>query len=434
MIVPSSVFGKTAPSERVTFALIGCGNKGFHWLEREVLNQPNAHVLAVCDVNRGSDTYANRPTFMGREPAQEMVNQRYAKKFGKGRYRGCDAHVDFREVLKRDDIDAVGIVLPDHWHAPVAVLAAQAKKAIYCEKPMTLTVAEGREMIDAVRNNDVVFQCGTQERHRSDPRRLAALARTGALGEIKRVITLVGPHNVTGPGPGWKPMPVPERFDYARWLGPAPEADYHVKRCLYAFRFIYDYSGGQVTNLGMHCNDIAQWGLAMDGSGPVEVEAISAKFLPEGSLFNAALETNYRCRYANGVVLESRFHSCGFGVRFEGTEGSAQVGFNQSPHADPGDLWGRPVDLELGGMNGCPTHFADFINSAKAHKDPLCPVETGHSSTTLCHLGNIAVWMREKVKSLKWDPEKEVFTNSDEANLLLSRQRRAPWDDLSKVM
>ena len=430
-IVPSHVFGAHAPSNRITFGLIGAGNKGYHWLDRELLAKPDLQVVAVCDVNRGSLGYADPKHFLGREPAQKRTNSQYAADREEGTYNGCDAYVDFREVFDRNDIDAVGIVLPDHWHAPAVVMAAAAGKDIYCEKPMTLTIGEGRETIDAVRKNNCVFQTGSQERSRPHHRHLIELVRNGRIGRIERVCTVVGPHNKVGPGPGWKPMPVPEGFDYDMWLGPAPEAPYHQDRCLYRFRFNYDYSGGQVTNLGLHCNDLAQWGLGTDDTGPVEVECLDAEFLPEGSLFDAATKTKFRCRYANGVELvnETRM-DCGFGVRFEGTEGIAQIGMNRPVRTEPVSLLQSKIGPDETRLYVSDDHLQNFIDCIKTRRDPIAPVEVGHHSANVCHLGNIAVWLREKKKVLKWDPEKERFTNDDEANKLLTRSRRAPWDEV----
>ncbi len=232
-----------------------------------------------------------------------MVNEHYAQAKKSGNYNGCDIYSDFRDVLGRKDIDAVAVVVPDHWHALMTIRACEAGKDVYCEKPLSLTVDQGRQMVNAVRKHQRVLQAGSQER--SNPRTVRAieLVRSGRIGQVKTVTTFVGAHNKVGPGPGWQPMPVPEGFDYETWLGPAPLAPYHKDRCLYRFRFNYDYSGGQVTNFGAHSNDMAQWALDADNTGPVEVELLEAKFLPAGSLFNAATETKFRMRYANGVEV-----------------------------------------------------------------------------------------------------------------------------------
>lgn len=253
-LVPASVLANHSPSKRINVALIGAGNQSRVDLPN-MLRLDDVQVLAVCDVNKGSYGYARPEHFLGREPVQKQVNDFYAKKSGAGEYKGCDAYVDFRDVLARNDVDAVVLTVPDHWHAPMAVLAAKAGKDIYCQKPMTLTVDEGHAMIHAVRKYQRVFQTGSQYRSSAAVRRVCELVRNCRIGEVKRVVSVISGAPV-GPGPGWQPMPVPEGFDYDSWLGPAPLAPYHAERCLYRFRFHLDYSGGQVTNTGAHSSDI----------------------------------------------------------------------------------------------------------------------------------------------------------------------------------
>ena len=218
---------------------------------------------------------------------------------------------------------------------------------------------------------------------------------------------------------------MPEGFDYERWLGPAPRAPYHPDRCLYRFRFIYEYSGGQITNFGAHSNDVAQWGLGTDQTGPVEVELLDAKFLPQGSLFDAATETHFRCRYANGVELVCEMNQASVGTIFEGTAGTVKVsmgGFSATPASLNTEKIG-PNEIQLYRSDD---HAGNFIECVKTRKDPVAPVEVGHRSGSLCHLGVIAVRLGKK-KVLQWNPEKERFTNDDEANAMVTRPLRAPW-------
>ena len=303
LIVPSSVRGALAPSNRITVACIGTGNQGYDVM-RHFLNMSDAQVVAVCDVNRGSYGYRDEKQFRGREPAQKAVNEYYAKKLGSGRYASCAAYHDFRDVLARNDVDAVTVVVPDHWHALMTIAAAETGKDIYCEKPLSLTIRDGQAMIGAVRRHKRILQTGSHERSNPVTRHACELVRNGRIGRLKKITTFVGFNNKVGPGPGWHEMPVPDGFDYATWLGPAPLAPYHNDRCLYRFRFNYDYSGGQVTNFGAaHSNDMVQWAMGTDDTGPTEVELRTATFLPKGSLFTTATETRFRCRYANGVEL-----------------------------------------------------------------------------------------------------------------------------------
>ena len=301
-----------APSNRLNLALIGAGNQSRVDLPA-VLRFDDVQVVAVCDVNKGSYGYARPEHFLGREPVRDSVNEYYAKKTGAGTYRGCDIYADFREVLARDDIDAVMVILPDHWHALVSVLACRAGKDVYCQKPMSLTVHDGQQMIKAVREHQRILQVGSQYRSNAVVRRVAELVRNGRIGKVQRAIAIVNDSG-PGPGPGWQPMPVPDGFDYDFWLGPAPQAPYHIDRCLYRFRFHLDYSGGQVTNTGHHANDIVQWVLGLDGTEPVEYEDLGSVWPPAGHLYTTAMKTAFRARHANGIELICQTQDPGFGV------------------------------------------------------------------------------------------------------------------------
>ena len=420
-VVPATVFGRTAPSNRVNLAMIGAGNQTTVDLPA-FLALDDVQVVAICDVNRASFGYKSPDQFLGREPVRDRVNAYYAKKSPSGQYRGCDACVDFRDVLARRDVDAVEIVVPDHWHAVMTVLACQAGKDIYCQKPLSLCIREGQEMVRAVRKYDRILQTGSQYRSSALVRHACELVRNGRIGKLQKIATLVAENNFTGPGPGWKPMPVPEGFDYGRWLGPAPQAPYHKDRCLYRFRFILDYSGGQTTNFGAHSNDVAQWALGTDATGPIEVEDLGAEFPPKGSLFTTASKVHFRARYANGVELVCQTGAPGFGARFEGTKGWIQVGYKLQ--SSPASLAGAKIDPNEIRLPVSDNHYRNFIDAVKAHRDPISPVETGHRTASLCHLGNIAMRLHRK---LRWDPVKESFLADDEADQMLSRVRREPW-------
>ena len=289
-LLPGSVRGALGTSNRITVGCIGTGNQGYDVM-RHFLKMDDAQVVAVCDLNRGSYGYRDEQQFRGREPAQKAVETHYAAKTESKRYQGCRAYHDFRDVLARKDIDAVTVVVPDHWHAIMTIAAAAAGKDIYCEKPLSLTIREGQAMIKAVRRHGRILQTGSHERSNPVTRHACELVRNGRIGQLQKVTTFVGYNNKVGPGPGWQPMPVPDGFDYATWLGPRPPAAYHRDRCLYRFRFNYDYSGGQITNFGAHSNDMAQWAMGSDRTGPTKIEFLSATFLPQGSLFNTATET-----------------------------------------------------------------------------------------------------------------------------------------------
>jgi predicted dehydrogenase len=426
LIVPSERFA-AAPSDRVNVGIVGAGSQGFNLLRR-FLAQADAQVIAVCDVNRASYGYADETKFLGREPAQQLVTEYYGRQTKSGTFAGCSTSSDFRELVGRKDIDAVAIATPDHWHGVMTIVAARAGKDIYCETPLSLTIWQGQQMVEAVRQHKRILQVGSQERSNPVTRFACALVRNGRIGELKTVTTSVGYNDKTGPGPGWKPQPVPEGFDYEMWLGPAPEASYHPDRCLGSWRFIYDYSGGQVTSCGSHSNDIAHWAMRTDDTGPVEIECRSAKFLPEGSLFDAATETSYRCRYASGVELICQTDRSSVGARFEGSEGTVQVGY--------GGLYTKPESLKKSTIRAneiqlyhSDDHVRNFLDCVRARREPAAPVDVGHRSACVCHLGTIAVrlWKEGKRKVLRWDSQNERFSNDAAANALLTRPMRAPW-------
>jgi len=423
--VPPSVLGANSPSNRITVGCIGVGNQGFPMMQR-FLAQPACQVIAVCDVNRGSAGYKEPSDIRGREPAQQEVERHYAKQNGTNSYRGCEAYNDFRDVLARNDVDAVLLAPPDHWHEPMSIAAAAAGKDIYCEKPLGLTIGGQQRVIAAIREHSRVFQTGSHERSNPLVRQACELVRSGAIGKVKRVVCNVGRHNKVGPGPGWRPMPVPEGFDYALWLGPAPDAPYHQDRCLYNFRFIYDYAGGQITNFGAHSLDMAQWGLGMDDSGPVEVECIYADYLPKGSLFDAATHSFFTCKYANGATLECVTGKPDVRCLFEGTDGVVRIdNMGQNFVVIPERIKPQPV-LDVDKYHSGEDHVRNFLDCVKSRGVPAAPIEVGHRSATVCHLGNISLKLRGK---LKWDPQAEQFvgSRSEEANALLNRPERNDW-------
>ena len=425
--IPSSVLGAGAvpPSERMTLGSIGVGGMGTNNM-RAFLSLPDVQVVAVCDVVKASDEYGHwykkgwQGAWFGRESARKIVNEHYGQKAG-GQYKGCDAYVDFRELIARNDIDAVCITTPDHWHAIPAIMAAAAGKHIYCEKPLSLTIADGRAMVEAARRHGVIFQTGTQRRSSQQFRFACELIRNGRIGKLKRAIAAIGSNNKEAPPKDWQPMPVPEWLDYDMWLGPAPWAPYHKDRCLYTFRFGLDYSGGQTTNLGAHSIDIVQWANGTDTTGPVEVEDLGGEF-PTDGLFTTATKVNFRARYANGVELICRTDDKG-PLRLEGTEGWIEMQ-DEKPTYYPDSLKTSvigPNEIHLYQSND---HHRNFIDCIKEHRETAAPAEVGHRSTSICHLGNIAMMLKRK---LRWDPQAERFIGDEQANHMLSRAMRSPW-------
>ena len=395
IIVPSSVFGANAPSNRITIGSIGVGGMGTSDM-KGFKGNPNAEIVAVCDVDAGHRREACKVA--GLDPKS--------------------SYNDFRELLARDDIDAVVVATPDHWHVPISIAAVRAGKDVYCEKPLTLTIAEGRALVDEVRRYGRVLQTGSQQRSSDNFRFACELVRNGRIGKVHTVRVGIPGNNRTCE-PTWTPEPVPEGFDYDLWLGPALWAPYHRQRCHYEFRFMLDYSGGQPTNWGAHHLDIAQWGLGMDSSGPVEI--VGNGEFPTTGLFTTATKVYFEATYADGVKLICQ--TGGSNTRFEGADGWVDI--------SRGDLKTQPDSLkkEIIGpdeihLYQSRDHKQNFLDCIKSRKDPIAGAETGHRSATLCHLGNIAMLLGRK---LKWDPVRERFLGDSAANSMLARSMRAPW-------
>ena len=420
-VVPASAFGATAPSNRIHVGCIGVGNQGSQVM-KGFLQEDDVRVVTVCDVNTASYGYKTASQYLGREPALKAVETHYAQETRSGTYKGCEATTDFHRVLDRDDVDAVTIVVPDQWHGVMAIMAAARGKDMYCEKPLSLTVADGRAMVEAVRRHGVILQTGSHERSRPRTRFVCELVRSGRIGRLTRIQTVVGPHNKTAPPAGWKPMPVPEGFDYDRWLGPAPWAPYHKDRCLYSFRFLLDYSGGQVTNYGAHSLDIAQWGAGTEHTGPVEVEDLGSTW-PADGLFDVATTVHFRARYAGGLELECITRKDNMSCRFEGTDGVVEIGYGGFV-TEPESL--KRSVIGSGDVHLYPSdnHYRNFLDCVRSRCEPAAPVEIGHRSATVCHIANIAMRLGRR---LRWDPDAERFLGDDEANRMLSRPKRSPW-------
>ena len=428
-IVPSSVLGKAgsiAPSNRITLGCIGMGGQGTYDMTG-FLWHSDVQVIAVCDVNKESSNYDMFYQFegskAGREPARERVESHYAKQKPAGTYKGCDSYADFRELLARDDIDAILIAVPDQWHSIPAIMAARAGKDVYAEKPLAYTIAEGRAICDAVKRYGIVWQTGSQQRSDGRFRRACELVRNGRIGKVHTV--KVGlPYGNDKSGISIKPEPVPEGFDYDMWLGPAPWAPYCPGRCHWNWRWISDYSGGQITDWAGHHIDIAHWGMGTEYSAPVEIEGWG-KF-PDGKdgLYDTAESYRFVCKYAEGftmIVADNR--QLTQGVRFEGTKGRIFIS-RENFEAEPKSVLDsviRPNEIHLYESSD---HIGNFIDCVKSRSQTVAPAEAAHHSIMVGHLGVIAIKMGRK---LNWDPKKEHFINDPEADRLLSRPMRSPW-------
>jgi len=407
LLLPSSLWAAAAeakPNARITLGFLGVGKQGRHLLN-SFLPHGNVQVVAVNDVDTTRRLHHKK-----------LVEDFYSAKGNKD-YQGCDESKDFREVIARKDIDAVVIATPDHWHAYLAVLAANAKKDIYCEKPLSLTIHEARAMAKAVRKNNRVFQTGSMQRSMSEFYKACSLVRNGRIGQIKEVYVSVG-----GPSK-WCDLPeepMEPGLDWDFWLGPAPKRPYNsilsprgVHDNFPDWRNYREYSGGMMTDWGAHHFDIAQWGLGMDESGPVEI------IPPDGK---EVKRLTYK--YANGVVMyHGGLEGYNFGVVFVGTNGKVCVDRGRFK-TEPESLAGEKFDALPVKLYKCNNHYKDFIDAIQSRKPPICDVEVGARSVTVCHLGNLAYWNK---RPLKWDPKKEQFVGDAEANKWLDNEKRGPW-------
>jgi len=367
---------------------VGVGNIGINWMGGDHLGYFAHHnefpTVAVCDVDRNN-----------LDKAKARV----------GDY--CKAYKDYRDLLDDKDVDAVVIAVPDHWHAIIAVHAAQAGKDIYCEKPLSLTIREARAMVNAVRRYGRVFQTGSQQRSEGNFRLACELVRSGRIGKVLTVHVSVG-----GPsGDCYLPAePTPEGLDWNMWIGPAPYRPFNKAIHPVNWRNFRDYSGGGMTDWGAHHFDIAQWGLGMDESGPIEI------IPPDG---NERKMLTFK--YASGVEMH---HGGGAnGVLFTGTDGKIEVnrGYFRTWPEEIGKTPLGPGDVHLYNSNN---HRGDWQRCVRIRQRPICDVEVGCRSVTVCHLGNIAYWLK---RPIKWDPVKEEIIGDEAASRRLDRPKRAPW-------
>jgi predicted dehydrogenase len=418
IILPSrSGFAATPPSERLTMGFIGMGKQNGGLLNNFLRQE--TRVVAVCEVDKTR-----------RDHAQRKVNSHYKQE------SGCAAYTDFRKLIAREDIDAVCIATPDHWHAIQTLAALRSGKDVYCEKPLTHNIHEAIEVMRAVKETGRVLQTGSMQRSSSEFRVACELVRNGAIGKLIRVECSFG-------DPG-RPCDLPAEdmepgLDWDLWLGPAPTRPYNSTlspRGLHThfphWRNYREYGGGMVTDWGAHHLDIAQWGLGMDDSGPVEILPA-----PEGT----RAKRGVKLVYDNGVFVE---HKNGFGVHFYGSEGEVQVNRGRFVLIRGGEVFSKFTRRQDGGslesalrkaekaflqdakvkLYRSESHTMDFLNCVKKRSKPITNEIVGSRSVICCHLMNLAYYHGEK---LKWDPQRNRFTGGTGNPAWLTRDYRSPW-------
>ncbi|WP_026262368.1 Gfo/Idh/MocA family protein [Spirosoma panaciterrae] len=429
-IVPASVFGKNAPSNRINIGAIGTGRISRGHDMPGVWQYDNALIMAVCDLD------SNRA-----EDAKKLVNGVYAKKTGKDNYDGVRVYTDYRELLLNKDIDAVLVSTPDHWHAPIVVDAVRAKKDVYMQKPASLTIAEGRMMADAVKQSKQIVQVGSQQRSSEQFRYAAELVRNGRIGDLKTVyVGLPGDPS----GDEEPQMPIPKNLNYDMWLGTTPEVYYTEKRVHPQVGYdrpgwlrCEQFGAGMITGWGAHHIDSAHWAMNTEYTGPVEIWG-KADF-PKSGLWDVHGIFRTEAMYENGVHMIVT-NEIANGIRFEGTKGwifvsrgdanvtssdpiAKQNAAKKLDASDPKLLTSviGPNEVHLPVSK---EHHGNWLESIVSRKEPIAPVEVGHRSCSACLLHHAAMKLNRK---LYWDPKKEQFKNDPEANKLLSRPQRAPY-------
>jgi len=408
-IIPGRAMAKesknsVAPGETINLAYIGVGKQSLGLL-RSIGDCPGTMVLAACDVDK-----VKLERFKG---AAEKLNSKNLE----GGTQVVDTYENYRELLERKDIDAVVIATPDHWHAMIAIDAAKAGKDIYCEKPMALTVAEGRAMVDATRKYDRVFQTGNMQRSWRNFRHACEMVSNGYIGDIKEINVSVGDPVMAVELPA---EPVPDYLNWDLWVGPSMFRNYHHElappiedRAWANWRAYRDFGGGLITDWGAHMFDIAQWAMGMDQSGPVE-------FTPPEKTATRGMQM----KYENGVIMNHKDWGDFNAVQFLGSEGNIEVsrGFYRSDIVGLTELELKDSDTPLYKSDD---HYQDWIDAIRNRTRPVSDVETGHRTSSLCNIVNIGYTLE---RTLKWKPAHEKFIDDDDANSMLTRPFRGSWD------
>jgi predicted dehydrogenase len=404
-IVPSSVLGmngKVPPSDRIVMGSIGTGSQG-NWNMENFLRFKEVQYVALCDVD------ANHLA-----KAQGIVNERYKNS-------DCRVYEDYREFLEKEKLDAVCISVPDHWHSLTYIAAAEKKINIWGEKPLARSIGEGKAIVKAVQKNDIIWQTGSWQRSVENFRHAAELAFNGRIGKIKyaEVGLPDGGKNIGTP----PVMEVPEGLNWEFWLGSAPKVPYRGV-CHWDWRWILDYSGGQLTDWAGHHIDIAHWGLGLDRTGPIEVEG--AGVYPEEGIFDVPIQYDFICKYANGIKIRVASASrlkYGMGAVWYGETGWIHVDRGRSFASDP-----KILEEKIGAgdtpLYKSDDHWQNFLECIKSHQQTITPAEVAHRSISVGLLGEIAMTTGQKIQ---WDPEKEEIIGNERASRLLNRPMRQPW-------
>ena len=406
-IIPSSAMGMNGvvpPSDRIVMGSIGVGSQGVSNM-RGFLKFKEVQYVALCDLDANN-----------LEKASAMVNKYYNNS-------DCRKHKDYREFLEKEKLDAVCISVPDHWHSIAYVAAANKKIDIYGEKPLARSIGEGQQIVKAVQKNKIIWQTGSWQRSIANFHKGAELVFNGRIGKVDRVevglpnaVKLVGMPSV---------KEVPAGLDWDFWLGSAPKVPYRGV-CHWNWRWILDYSGGQLTDWAGHHIDIAHWGLGLDRTGPIEVSG-EGVYPASGELYNVPMEFDFDCKYKSGVVIRVANSSRlphGMGVTWYGENGWIHVDRGDKITASKPELISEELGANKKALYKSNDHTANFLECIRTRKETITPVEVAHRSISVGLLGEIAMTTKQKIQ---WDPEKEKIINNAEASKMLMREFRSPW-------
>lgn len=417
---------RPAPSNRVNLGVIGYGTIAFSTVPN-FLADPRVQIVAVADPVSDLPNYG----YQGEKRGGRLVGQRdieryYSENKEGGPYKGCRVYEDFREMLDREDLDAVYIATPDHWHCAAALIAARRGKHIYSQKPLALTVEEGRRMARVVEETGITFQTGSQQRSDIHFRMACEFVRNGRLGNLKgiRIGFGSGHKDWSKLGDRKQPEPVPPELNWDLWLGPAPQRAYCPAVLQLNWRHNFDYSGGFLTDWGAHHLDITQWALGMDDSGPVAIENVVATLPAPTDLYNTATAFDFDAVYANGVRANVSNQNRN-GVLFEGEDGKSIFVTRGRLEMNPKELVRQKIGPDEIHLYESKLHERNFVNCIYDGRPTITPCEVGHRSITIAHLANIAIRLGRS--SLRWDPAAERFVGDAAANRMLARPMRRPY-------
>jgi predicted dehydrogenase len=417
---------RPAPSERITLGVIGFGTIA-HGTVPNFLADPRVQIVAVADPVEDLPNYGYQGERRGgRLVGQKLIEDHYAEWQPQGGFKGCTPYEDFRDMIGREDLDAVYIATPDHWHCAAAVIAARKGKHIYGQKPLALTVGEGRRIARVVEDSGITWQTGAQQRSSIHFRTACEFVRNGRLGRIEHIkVGFSGGHrDWSGLASRNQPEPPPSGLNYDLWLGPAPKREYVPALLQLNWRHNFDFSGGLITDWGAHHLDIVQWALGTDDSGPVRIENVTATLPPPTDLYNTATDFAFDVVYASGIRVSVSNQNRN-GLLFTGENGKTIFVSRGILEMKPEELRSEKIGESEIRLYESNLHERNFVDRIYDAKPTISPAEVGHRSITIAHLANIAIRLGRT--SLRWDPIAERFPDDNAANQMLSRPMRRAY-------